>query len=217
MIIRKGISKSSALNRTRRRRTEMKKKLLTVLLAVAMVFSLTACGTLTNKHDDRADIFDNWSNTGAPAEKASTTTNITIPAEILTLAGYTHGDDLAGFKSERGYSSANWNDDGSITASMKTADFENMQKTMFDETKASLAALVGAEGTAFITAIEPSDTLDTVTVTVINADYVAARDAGLGLNLSVGLLANMARYFTGETAAIITVIDSETGEEIESF
>ena len=190
----------------------MKKRLLAILMAVAILFSLSACGILDKKYDDRADMFGEGA---AATDKASKTKEIIIPGEIMALAGHTQGDDLTTFIEEGGYSGAKWNDDGTVTVTMKTADFEKMQQAMFDEAKASLDALVGAEGTAFITALSYSENLEEVTVTVINADYVAAKEAGLGLDISVGVLVNLARYFTGEAAATIKVIDSETGDEIE--
>jgi hypothetical protein len=104
------------------------KKLFIVLLAIAMLSAFSACndGQESPSQANVEENSDDAAGDGVDLNKENIV-DITIPAYFFEIEGLMYGDwrgDIAEEAESRGYDSATWNEDGSLTINMSKEKFE---------------------------------------------------------------------------------------------
>ena len=193
------------------------KKFLCLLLSISMVVSLVACGTPSDSN--AADPDTQTSDKGGSiveVDENLLTVDLVIPATFFDEDMTTF--DLDAYAKENGFNSAKLNEDGSVSINMSKSRHKEMMSELRTSISESLNEMVGAEDSPYITAIEHSESFDSVDIIVDKAGYDDAGFTAAFLPLVVYISAGMYQVFDGteEPKCEISIIASGTNEVLAS-
>ena len=213
----------------------MKNKIIAILLALVLVFSLAACGNDNNKTNDgnsngssdNSSDSNSDSNTDAlPGIDSKTEANvgvtksgdevvITLPQIFISNAN-TENFDAEQYAKENGFTSANINSDGSVSITMTSAKHEEIMSGLAAQIKTSCDDIVSGDDAAYIKAINYNDTFTDFEIRVDKEGYESAVDTS---SLQIYTLAYMYSIFNGDDGTNISVriVDDATDEIISNY
>lgn len=189
----------------------MKKRLLSLLLALSLACSLTACGG-SEKTSDSDSKESEASDSAIEVDENLLTMEITIPAEYMTD---TTQEDLDATAKESGFKSATKNEDGSVTYVMTKAKHKEFMEEMTAEYKQTLDEMIGSEEYPKFTAIEVNDDFTAFTITTESEELDFNESFSVLAFYMYGALYN---NFNGTPVDNVHVdfVNADTGEIISS-
>lgn len=183
------------------------KKLLALLLALAMAFSVTACGGETSETEESSD------NSTVEVDENLLSVEVTVPVDFVEEG--TTQESLDSLVAEKGFKSATLNDDGSVTYVMTKGQHKELMegiKTSIDE---SIADMISSGDYPTIVEIEANDDYTAFDVT-LSTDTLGLTESLSALVLY--MCGGMYNAFNGTTVDNISVsfINQATGEVIQT-
>lgn len=194
----------------------MKRKMISIVLALCLTMSLTACGssgtsTESKNPSEAADTSDD-TDEALDAEENLSLVEFNVPAEFV---GDSTQEELDTTANENGFDSITLNEDGSATYVMTKAKHQEMMVEITDTINAALEDMIGSEDYPNITDITANDDFTEFTVTTSSTE----------LSFSESLLV-IAFYTYGGTYNIfnttpvdnihVDFVNSESGEIIDT-
>lgn len=194
----------------------MKRKMISIVLALCLTMSLTACGssgtsTESKNPSEAADTSDD-TDEALDAEENLSLVEFNVPAEFV---GDSTQEELDATANENGFDSITLNEDGSATYVMTKAKHQEMMVEITDTINAALEDMIGSEDYPNITDITANDDFTEFTVTTSSTE----------LSFSESLLV-IAFYTYGGTYNIfnttpvdnihVDFVNSESGEIIDT-
>lgn len=202
----------------------MKRRMITLTLALLYAFSLTACGTSESQPSSTQSPIS----TAAPTEETTGfedlealgemevdqnlfTVEITVPAEFIDEG--TTQESLDTQVSASGYVSATLNDDGSVTYVMTKAAHNEMMNGIRETIQQSLSEMVGSDEFPSFTNVEANDDFTQFTI------ETTSTEPGLVESFSVlgfYMFGGMYHAFNGTQVddIAVTFINADTGETV---
>ena len=190
------------------------KKLAVLLLALILVFSLSACGKEKDpgavKPGEDVQSSSKDEDKGIGADENLLTVDITIPAELL-------GEDATGELTEeqksQGFKSAKLNEDGSMTLTISKANYKDFMKEYRKSIAEGLDSISTSGDYPSIKKLEYNDDFSKVTMTVDKASYEGSFDGFA--NLAIGMSGMIYQAFDvdiDQPRVEIDIKDEATGE-----
>lgn len=183
------------------------KKLLALLLVLAMAFSVTACGGETSETEESSD------NSTVEVDENLLSVELTVPVDFVEEG--TTQEGLDSLVAEKGFKSATLNDDGSVTYVMTKGQHKELMEGIKASIDESIADMMSSGDYPTIVDIKANDNYTAFDVTL-------SSDA-LGLTESLSALVlymcgGMYNAFNGTTVDNISVsfISQATGEVIQT-
>lgn len=203
----------------------MKRRIITLTLALLFAFSLTACGA-SDSHPSATT----QAATTAPASTDETfgmdaldaigemevdqnlfTVEITVPAEFIDEG--TTQESLDTQVSASGYISATLNDDGSVTYVMTKAAHDEMMNGIRETIQQSLSEMVGSEEFPSFTKVEANDDFTQFTIETTSTELGLVESFSV---LGFYMFGGMYHAFNGTQVddIAVTFINADTGETV---
>lgn len=183
----------------------MIKKILSLLLAIALLTSLSCCAQNSSKETEQTDAASDAIET----DENFLTVEITIPSAMFSDEDMSNFDADA-YASEEGFLSAKVNDDGSVTATMTKSKHAELLAELTKSMEDSLAEYVESESTPYIKEITHNDDFTEVSMKVNREAYESTIDFTA---LGIGILVAIYQAFTEtEYHVDIHIVDVATGE-----
>lgn len=181
------------------------KRLLSLILILAMCFSLAACGGASDAGDSSS--FGNKSMAEEPKDEPVT---ITIPGGLFEEDEL---EELIGNESSGNYESLTVNEDGSVTVVMTQEQHKAILSSLGEELRAEVESSFPDEDLPSIKAVQFSEDFTTATLTVDYAAYDSSFDSFY--ELAVIIFGSLYQTFAGvaedDIAITISIVDEETG------
>ena len=199
------------------------KRYAALFLAIAMAFSVAACGGTTSSSSS-APASSSAVPSGSTAdlnldalgevevEKELFDVLVTLPADFV---GETTQEELDASVQEMGIHSAPLNDDGSVTYVMSKSQHKQVMEDLAVSIRQSLDDMVGSENYPMITGIDVNDDFTNFTVTTTSTEITIQEGFSiLGFYIYGGTYA----IFNGSEVDNIHVdfVNADTGEIIDS-
>lgn len=206
------------------------KRVLSLLTALAMAFSLAACGGAPSAPASSDPSPSSVSSSGSTSDTSSSSAGdlsdldglevdnnlfdveITIPANLV---GETTQEELEAQALASGVHSVTLNEDGSATYVMSKAQHAQLMKDLADSINQSLSEMVGSEDYPNVTAISANDDFTVFTVTTTSTELTFEESFSvLGYYIYGGLYG----AFAGDDRNNIHVdfVNADSGEIISS-
>lgn len=186
------------------------KRILSILTAVAILLTLTACGS-KNKNADNSNASTEPTKSNIVDENLLTV-DITIPASMFSEENPAT-DKLTQKQIDYGFKSAKINDDGSVTYTMSKSAFNKYKKDLKANTESYLNSL--NKDFPSVTSVEFNDDFSEIKINVNRTEYKNNMD--FMCITAAGLNANFYQAYTNEKIITnISTIDDSTGEVIDS-
>ena len=202
----------------------MKRRMITLTLALLYAFSLTACGTSESQPSSTQSPIS----TAAPTEETTGfedledlgemevdqnlfTVEITVPAEFIDKG--TTQESLDTQVSASGYVSATLNDDGSVTYVMTKAAHNEMMNGIRETIQQSLSEMVGSDEFPSFTNVEANDDFTQFTIETTSTELGLVESFSV---LGFYMLGGMYHAFNGTQVddIAVTFINADTGETV---
>lgn len=196
------------------------KRIITVLLAITMAFSLAACGGASSTAASApaaSDAAASSTNQTVEVDKNLLSVEVTLPASMLESSdanAETPEEYCTRMQSEDGIQSATLNVDGSVTLKMTKAKHQAMLDEMKKSIDESIADYTSGETYTSIKEVTYNDNVTEFVMKVDKAAYENSFDAFAGIGLGfVGMYYDLMDG-NNDPHITISVVDAETGEEV---
>ncbi len=193
------------------------KKFLAILLALAMAFSLAACGSSAETDSPSPD---SGADTGDEIEVDEGLLNveITIPASFFEffseLDESFSAESLTAEDMDSRIKDFTVNEDGSLTFTVSKADHADMMAEMRQTILDSLPEM--QESVSCLKGLEVNDDCTEITLSVDSAEYDEMYGVFAILSFEIQGLMYQAFNGTSDTPVVVNVVDAATGEVLDS-
>lgn len=189
------------------------KKLIAILLTLCMTLSLlVACGS----NGSVGDTGNTEPSSGSVGNAGTNDNNDELIVVVLPASLFTEDEefDVDAYVEENGYTSAAFNEDGSLTVKMTKARHQEQLSEIEQSLKDEFSKLVSGENTPYIKEITNNDDYSTVTMKVDRESYEDAFDL---TPFTIGMSVYFYHMILGrEYRCQIDIVDVATGDVIDT-
>lgn len=187
------------------------KKLITILIAAAMVVTFTACSSDTADESDTTTQ-DTAETTEKIVNENLLTVEITIPASWFDEDNPAT-DELTDEQIADGFDSATVNDDGSVTYKMSKSAFNDYKEKLRQSTCDTIDNI--STDYPCVQSSEYTDNFSEVTLYVSESEYNSGSNSFCGYTVAVA--ANFYQTYTNETVSCeVSIVNADTDEVIDT-
>ena len=184
------------------------KKIITLLIAFTMIFTLCACGSVSDSGDTGSD-----EGQAIKTEKKILNVEVTLPAEFAEDTTQESLDELVADGSVK---SATLNEDGSVTYVMTKKQHSEMMESIREGFRDNLNDMIGSEELSSVTDIKVNDDFTEFEI------YTTSQELSLMESFMVFGFYMMGGYYNSFAGTpiddvLVTYYNSDTGEIIDTM